>query len=225
MTMEADKSSEHDDTYENGDTLVFDLKGKEDSIVHESGPNSRRQKKGELKNEEVATTRSLQNTPNPNTKRPPIRPLPDRYITMRCPPANANSGRGMKQPLQLVFFRCTTVCLVLLCILLLGGLLGLIFYNGTLSETHKTMIRNVDKQLQKINNLRNLSRSMYHISNKEDYDCLTGQDLFILNHEVLEWQMKGKSFHLGRKSSENGKCRVPFSWKCTSSLAGNASTI
>ncbi len=101
MTMDAEMWSEHDDTYENGDTIGLDLGGKEDSRGCESGHDSRREKKEELKKKKVETKGPLQNTPNPNTARPPIQTLPNRYITIRRPPMNVNRRSGMKQPPQL----------------------------------------------------------------------------------------------------------------------------
>lgn len=53
MTMDADKWSYDDDTYENGDTLDLDLRDEKDS---------REQKREELTKEKVATKRPLQNT-------------------------------------------------------------------------------------------------------------------------------------------------------------------
>lgn len=52
-------------------------------------------------NNDVLTMRPLENTPNPNTARPPFHSLRDRYMTIRRPPVNANRGPGMKQPPQI----------------------------------------------------------------------------------------------------------------------------
>lgn len=95
MTMDADKWSEHDDTYKNR----LDCGGNEDAKGCESSPDSRAQNK----EEKVATTRPLGNNQHPNTARPPIHPLPDRYMTIRRPPMNAllHGRPGMKQPPQL----------------------------------------------------------------------------------------------------------------------------
>lgn len=96
MTMDADKWSEHDDTYENGDTLDLDLRGNKDSSGLESGPDSIGQKKEELKLRKVVTNRLPQNNQNPTTAQPPIS-LPERYITIRRPSINANRGQGTPQ--------------------------------------------------------------------------------------------------------------------------------
>lgn len=96
MTIDADKWSEHDDTYENGDTLSLDLRGNKDSSGFESGPDSRGQKKDGLKKEIVLTNRPPQNNQKPTTAQPPIS-LPERYITIRRPSTDANRGQGTPQ--------------------------------------------------------------------------------------------------------------------------------
>lgn len=100
MTMDADKWSDNDDTYENGDTLDLDVRGKKDSRVCESGPDSGEQTK-ELTEENVAATRTLQNTQSSITVQPPVCPLTNRYVTIRRPPKYANRRPGKNQSRQL----------------------------------------------------------------------------------------------------------------------------
>lgn len=70
-----------------------------DRTQNDTGPDSRGQRKKELR--KAATGRSRQNIPNPNTAQPPIQTLPNRYITIRHPPENANRAPGKKQPQRL----------------------------------------------------------------------------------------------------------------------------
>ncbi|XP_040900379.1 uncharacterized protein LOC121185920 isoform X2 [Toxotes jaculatrix] len=215
MTMDADQWSAQDDTYENGDTLGLDSR---ETRGHESGPDSRGQRKEELEKGKVAKKRPQQQTQNPNTAKPPARHLPERYITMRCPPLKAN-----RRPLpQLVFFKVISACLVVLCILLLGALFGLSIYYDRLSGTQRNKTEQVLQLLEenrhlkeKIDILKYLSIPIYHVSRTKDPNCSSGNDLYILNYQVLE-QVKGNWFHLGNKLLANGTCTTPFSWNCTS---------
>ncbi|KAJ4943143.1 hypothetical protein JOQ06_005648 [Pogonophryne albipinna] len=86
MAMDADEWLELD-IYEHGETPVVGFNGKVDSSQHDSGPDSRGQKREELKKEKAEIDK-----PHQNTRRLPSIPLPDRYITIRRPPMNANRG-------------------------------------------------------------------------------------------------------------------------------------
>lgn len=87
MTMDAENWLEHDDTYENGDTN--DSGGTDAPGGHKSGPDSRQRK-----------TEHPQRS-NPNTARPPFQPaISERYLTIKRPPKNRNTGSGRKQSPQ-----------------------------------------------------------------------------------------------------------------------------
>lgn len=101
MAMDADKWSEHENTYETGETLSLDFRGKGVAGGREPGPDSTVKTKEELKEENVSTERPLQNTQNPATERPPTCTLPNRYITIRRPPINAKRGPEIKQRIQI----------------------------------------------------------------------------------------------------------------------------
>ncbi|XP_041799287.1 uncharacterized protein LOC121611005 [Chelmon rostratus] len=209
MTMDADQWMEHDDTYENGDTLDPDIRQK------------REQKKDEFHKGKVATGRTLPNIPNLNTAQCHIHPLPNRYATIRRPPKNANRGQGVKQPPHLDCFRYTTACLGLVCILLLGVLLGLSFYYERLSLFSKRLTEEVGElQVQnshledEIRILKNISRSVYQVSSYGYNDCSTGLNLFVLNYEVLEKQMEG-NFYLSRRNLTTDNCSLQSFCNCT----------
>ncbi|XP_051262262.1 uncharacterized protein LOC127366891 [Dicentrarchus labrax] len=230
MIMDADKWSELDDIYENGDTPGLDLRRQNGSGGLESGPDSREHKKEELRSEKSgksAARRALQNTPYPNTAQSRIHPLPERYMTIRRLPVKANRGPGSKQPPRLVFFRYATVCLVLLCILLIGGLLGLSFYYDRLSETHKSITKKVESLQEENKNLAakndrliQILGYIYQVSTTEDYDCSTESDVIIVNDEALK-QMEGNSFHLGRRNLTDDGCNMISSWNCTNNFHRN----
>ncbi|XP_042346551.1 uncharacterized protein LOC121946160 [Plectropomus leopardus] len=198
MTMDADTWSDPADMYENNYTPDCDLKGKEGSWGCKSGPDSREQKKEEMKKEKAAT-----NTHSPTTAHPPI-PLCDRYITIKHPPANAKQRKRIS---TLDVLRLTTLGLVLLCILLLGGLLILSFNYVRLCEEQIELAKSLTEEKQKlkdkIGNLRNHTRTVYCVSSIQDFDC-SGSDLLILNPD--------EHFHnLGIKVFLNGTCNISFS--------------
>ncbi|KAK5862601.1 hypothetical protein PBY51_017978 [Eleginops maclovinus] len=124
MTMDADEWSELD-VYENGGTPDVGFNGTEDSSKHQSGPDSKGQKREELKKEKAVIDKPRQNNKNTTTA-PPSIPLTDRYITIRWPPTKA---KRRLQVFKSAFSKITTVGLFLLCILLLGGLLFMICKN------------------------------------------------------------------------------------------------
>ncbi|KAK1893923.1 RNA polymerase-associated protein CTR9 like [Dissostichus eleginoides] len=95
MAMDANEWLEPD-IYENGETPVVGFNGKEDSSQHDSGPDSRGQKREELKKEKPVIDKPHQNTRSPTTA-PPSIPLTD--ITIRRPPMNANGGLRVVRPL------------------------------------------------------------------------------------------------------------------------------
>ncbi|XP_018540741.1 uncharacterized protein LOC108888961 [Lates calcarifer] len=222
MAMDADKLSENDDTYENGDTLGFNLRQKGDSREQEPGPDSTGQKKEEPEKEKVGTLRPQPNIQNLNTARPPMRPQPDRYITLRRLPVNTNRKQEMIMASKIALLRYVSVCLGVLCILLSGGLIGLGIYYYRLSESNLYGAERIQQLLDeikalnvKIDIMKTLSKSIYHISSNEEPACSAGKDLFILNYDALE-EFNRSSFHLVNKVLNDGDWSIQFSWKCTS---------
>ncbi|XP_047454005.1 uncharacterized protein LOC125015944 [Mugil cephalus] len=194
MAMDAEQWSDHEDIYENGDTS-------------EPNPASRGDRK-----ETAVANRPLQNTNNSPATQPAL-PLPDRYQTIRRP---QQSGNRTKQLSQLALLRVTTLCLLVLCLLLIGSLIALSFVYNHLAEAHleETMktdqLREENNNLnQQIGNIRNLSQT-YFISSTQRPECLTVQNLYILNYEVLEEQLRRNSFYLFSQTV------TTRGWNCTS---------
>lgn len=82
MAMDAEQWSDHEDIYENGDTVDRDPGGQE--------------ARGDRQETAVAN-RPLQNTENPRATQPSGLPLPDRYITIRRPPLNGSGRKRLSQ--------------------------------------------------------------------------------------------------------------------------------
>ncbi|XP_037836067.1 uncharacterized protein LOC119617767 [Kryptolebias marmoratus] len=192
MTMDADQWADNgDDTYENGDTLGIEIGQRRDPITQ--GGQSQ--------------TPQIRNA----------QPLPKRYVTIRRPATSINTGARNKP--QLAFFRFSTVCLVVLCVVLIGLLVALGFAYDRLAVLHGDGHKRIDELIKENNRLKetmqNLTGSIYHVSSTKYPDCLHGNDLFVVNHEVLQEHMEMNSFFLSHSSGNDGSCSNKYSWNCT----------
>ncbi|XP_047216270.1 uncharacterized protein LOC124865319 [Girardinichthys multiradiatus] len=205
MAMDPDQWEEQDDIYENGDTFGVDIGRREGLPVPGEVP--------------VPANRAvLQTNQTANNLKPPRLPLPHRYMTIRWPPLNGNRGPGKKD--QLALFRKITVGLVLLCMLLLGVLVGLSIVYYPLAGIHLKMTKEMqmlqeeNQKLQKGND-NSWCKTIYRISSTGDSGFLSAKNLYVLNYEILEEHISNSSFFLFYTSMNNGSCQPNYKWHCT----------
>ncbi|KAM4569033.1 uncharacterized protein V3H82_013046 [Fundulus diaphanus] len=205
MAMDPDQWEEQDDTYE--DLPGLDVNGRREVVPVPGGAPVAANPAGP----QLSQTR--------NSQEPPRLPTTDRYMTIRWPPANGN--RGLDKSKQLGLFRKIMVGLVLLCLLLLGILVGLSIAYDVLAGMHLTTTEQTRKlqeknyELQKENEMNKGCRTKYHISSTGNLDGLSTKELYVLNHDVLQEFVSNSSFFLHYTSRSNASCYDEYSWNCT----------
>ncbi|KAM9723018.1 uncharacterized protein ACNS7B_018540 [Menidia menidia] len=212
MTMDADQWIDHDDTYENGDTLGLGVGQQGDSRAQEQGSGSKGRDGAKKRGRDATQTTT-------NAPQLPL-PLPNRYLTIRRPELGLKRGTGKTKQSVLSFY--ATPGLLVLCVLLIAALIALSFAYYRIADKDMKVADKIDllrkekDQLNKeVETLRNVPRPIYRISSTEYPGCQTGKELFIVNDHVFEEHVRNGSFFLYYSSMHGGSCFNPYYWICT----------